>query len=454
LTIYIIIAIIELINVRSGMKRRIDLRLLEWKMQPKRKPMVVRGARQVGKTFSIRVLGKSFKSFVEVNFEETDEVKAFFSGNLDPAGIIEKLSLYYKIPIIENESLLFFDEIQACPEAFRSLRFFYEKMPGLHVIAAGSLLEFALSRIASFGVGRIEYSYMYPLSFPEFLDATQEENLGKIIAVSGYGNPVHEVFHATLLERLKIYLILGGMPEAVRCYAESKNILECQKILDGLLTAFYDDFAKYKARLPVIRLKEVFKSTVLQAGTKFKYSRISGERATTYKECLDALVEAGLAYKVYHTSARGLPLGAQVDEKKFKVVFFDTGLFQRMLGLNLSEFIVSDFNGLINRGQIAETFSCCEMIANHRSDVKPEIYYWHRESRASNAEVDYVVSVQDRIIPIEVKAGTKGQMQSMMIFLEERGLENGVRISAENFARYGNIFTVPLYAAGNIWRLF
>ncbi|MBN1413037.1 MAG: ATP-binding protein [Spirochaetales bacterium] len=428
--------------------------MLEWKKRKGRKVMVVRGARQVGKTYSIRALGSTFPNFLEVNFEETREVRDFFSGNLDPAGIIERLAIYYSIPVREGETLLFFDEIQACPDALRSLRFFHEKMPGLHVIAAGSLLEFALSEIASYGVGRIEYSYLYPLSFLEFLDASGKQGLRETVKSAGYDRPVDPVFHKNLLDLLKMYLVTGGMPESVATYMKTNDPLVSQKVLDDLLTTLYDDFAKYRGRLPAGKLSEVFQSIMFQAGLKFKYSKISEERSSTYKNCLDLLVRAGLAYRIYHTSARGLPLGAQINDRKFKVLPFDAGIYQRISGLNLSRFMVADYDELINRGSIAEILVFLEMVAGHPAHLKPEIFYWHREARAGNAEIDYLVTINKKIIPIEVKAGTKGSMQSLYIFLSERALDCGIRISSENFTHMDRIRTMPLYAAGEVWRIF
>jgi len=198
---------------------------------------------------------------------------------------------------------------------------------------------------------------------------------------------------------------------------------------------------------------EVFKSISLQAGTKFKYSNISNERSSTYKTALDLLIRAGLAYKVFHTSARGLPLGAQIKDAKFKIAIFDVGIYQRMQGLDLSEYVISDYNSLINKGALAELFVYNELISSGSSSMKPEIYYWHREKRGSNAEVDYIVAVNGTILPIEVKSGTKGQMQSMFLFLEDRKLSTGIRLSGENFSKYEKVLAMPVYAARNIWSL-
>jgi len=434
------------------MKRTIDKELNTWKQRADRKVLLVRGARQVGKTYSIRELGKTFTYFLEVNFEENPQIGSFFKDSLNPPDINEKLAIFYNTPIKPGKTLLFFDEIQSCPEALRALRFYHEKMPGLHVAAAGSLLEFAISEIPSFGIGRIESLYMYPLTFEEFLPALGNDSLNAAIAAASFEKPLDPVIHEKILDKLRVFWLIGGMPRVVETYIKGKDLKACQVEIDNLVNSLYDDFAKYKSRVPVAFLQEVCRSIVFQTGDKFKYSNVAGEngKAASYKKALDLLVKAGLAYRVYHTSARGVPLGAQIDDKKFKVLIFDTGIFQRILGLDLSEYILSSYQTLVNRGNLAELFVGLALIAAEPPRLRPDLYYWHRESRASNAELDYIIAKNGQIIPIEVKAGTRGQMQSLYFFLEERGLPFGLRVSGENFSSYDRIKTLPLYATGRI----
>ncbi|MCP5048890.1 MAG: ATP-binding protein [bacterium] len=436
------------------MKRNVDKELLNWKHDPEHKALLVRGARQVGKTYSIRKLGETFKYFLEINFEETPDAKIFFERTRNPQELCEKLSIYFDIPIIPGETLLFLDEIQACLGALKSLRFFYEKMPQLHVVAAGSLLEFAIEEIPSFGVGRITSIFMYPMNFNEYLIASGSENMAKFIIDSSPQNPVDPLIHEKILDKLRTFQVIGGMPETVAVYLKYRDLRRCQKVLDDLITSIIDDFAKYKKRAPVHKLQEVFYSTVHQAGGKFKYSNVSPAGGSTggYKEALDLIIKSGIAHKVCHTSARGLPLGAQVNLKKFKILPLDTGVYQRVLGLDLSQHIISDFNDLINRGNLSELFVGIELISHQSPYLHPRLYYWHREAKSSNAEVDYIVSHGSSIIPIEVKAGTRGQMQSLHLFLTERNLSRGLRISAENHAVYDNIQTLPIYAVSNIFQ--
>jgi len=435
------------------MKRKIDAELKKWQSSNNRKVLLVRGARQVGKTYSLRKLGESFKYFLEVNFEENPQVGTFFKDSLNPLEINEKLSFYFNVPIKPGETLLFFDEIQACPEALRALRFYYERIPGLHVAAAGSLLEFVLSEIPSFGVGRIESLYMYPMSFGEFLEASGNDFLNQAIAAASVKKPIDPLIHNKILDRLKIFLVLGGMPKVVEVFINERDLAPCQVELDNILNSLYDDFAKYHQKVPMLRLQEAFKSVIFQTGNKFKYSSV-GEGITStyiYKDSLELLGRAGLIYKVFSTAARGLPLGGQLDLKKFKVLIFDTGIYQRVLGLDISEHIIAEFSELVNRGRLCELFVGIELVEGQSPRLRPELYYWHREARSSNAEVDYVVSRKHQIIPIEVKSGLKGQMQSLRLFMAERSLKRGIRISGENFATYEDIEVLPLYAVSLIF---
>ena len=248
--------------------RKIDNELLLWKSEDGRKPLLLRGARQVGKSSSVRKLGESFESFLEINFEENKKIYSLFSGDLTPQILCENLSLMFDMEIIPGKTLLFFDEVQACIPAISSLRFFYEKMPGLHVIAAGSLLEFALTEIPSFGVGRLRSVYMYPLSFDEFLDAIGQEKLRELKSKANAQNPLTEPLHDKLLTLLKKFLIIGGMPEVVLNYVTKNDLRDCQRVLEDLISSFRADFAKYKVKIPSLRIREVFESVVQQAGGK------------------------------------------------------------------------------------------------------------------------------------------------------------------------------------------
>ena len=433
------------------MKRAIDKHLLEWKDDPRRKPLVIRGARQVGKTYSVRRLGGTFPYFLEVNFEKDRRLASLFTGALDPKPICEKLAAYFQVPVKPGETLLFFDEIQACPDAIRALRFFYEDYPELHLVAAGSLLEFALAEIPSHGVGRLANLFMHPLSFMEFLDALGHGSLLQLIQTATPSRPLDDIFHQKLLDILRIFLIIGGMPEVSGRYVAERDIPACQRLLDDIILTMRDDFAKYRKRAPLNRLEELFHAIHFQTGNKFKFSGIDPTvKSTLFKDCLDMLGQAGLVHRITHTNARGIPLGAQIKPNMFKAILFDVGVHQRIQRNDITPLLLAHRDREINRGGIAEAFVGTELVKYGPPQLPPALYYWHREARSSNAEVDYILQKGAEIIPIEVKSGSKGQMQSLHLFLTERNLSEGIRVSMENFTEYGAIMTVPLYAVSRI----
>jgi predicted AAA+ superfamily ATPase len=434
-------------------KRSIDSALLQWNNESRRKPLILRGARQVGKTSAVRQLSKNFKYYVEINFENKDHAAAknVFAIHSDPKVICRELSLLFNKPIVAGATLLFLDEVQSCVDAITALRYFYEQYPELHVITAGSLLEFALEEIPSFGVGRIDSMFMHPLSFSEFLSANGHEMWVEQINKSNSENPVFEALHNKILEQLKIFLIIGGMPEVVAEFVKTKDFLRCNKLLNSLLESFRNDFAKYKKRIPSTRINEVFNSVALQAGGKFVYEHVSQNlNNEQVKKSLELLLMAGLCYQVTHTSADGIPLGASINPKYRRVIPLDTGLYQRILNLNVSNILLSNDFEVINKGAIAEIFVGCELKKNAPYYKNNELYCWVREKKNTNAQIDYVVQQDEKIIPIEVKSGTTGKMQSLFLFLEEKKCPFGIRTSLENFATYDKIKVVPLYAIGNM----
>ncbi|MGB8491263.1 MAG: AAA family ATPase [Bacteroidales bacterium] len=434
-------------------ERSIDKELLEWKNQPLRKPLLIRGARQVGKSSSVRNLGRTFEYFIELDFISNKSIHRLFEGDIDPVRIYEELSLIFNTPIIPNKTLVFFDEIQSCIPAITSLRYFYEKTPDIHLIAAGSLLEFALKDLPSFGVGRISSIYLYPFSFSEFLLAFKERTLVQLIEVFNFNKPLSETLHTKLKQYLIRFITIGGMPEVVASYVNGKSLIDCQKILEELTNSFYDDFAKYKSRVPSTRLRGVFSSVIMQTGSKFVISQIESQsNHLQLKESLELLVQAGIIFSVVHSSSNGIPLGAQTNNKFRKYLIFDTGIYQRFLNLDLSELLLNTEISLVNKGVIAELHVGLELIKAQPDNQAPSLHYWQREKKGSQAEVDYVIELGDKIIPIEVKSGIKGKMQSLRIFIEEKGSKFGVRTSLENFSRMKEIRIIPLYAIGKIFK--
>lgn len=433
------------------LRRTIDEELLKWKFAEKRKPLILRGARQVGKTSSVKNLAQHFNYFVEINFDESPSFSMIFQKNLSVFEVCEQLSVLTNTPIVAGETLLFLDEIQSCIPAISMLRYFYEKMPKLHVIAAGSLLEFALADIPSFGVGRVRSIYMYPLSFTEFLMAQGENLLLEQLNKANVSKPLSEPVHQKIINQNKKFLIIGGMPEAVSIYVNSKDLLEVQRVLNDLLISVQADFAKYKTRVPLARLVEVFNAIAQQVATKFTYSYPNATlNNLQIKEAIELLKMAGLVYAVTHSAANGFPLGAEINPKKTKYLIFDTGIFQRILGLNIADLLINDDFNAINKGHIAELHVGLELLKAESCYQKTDLYYWQRDAKNSQAEVDYVCQFNNAIVPIEVKAGTKGSMQSLYLFLKEKKLPQGFRISLENFASMEQVNILPIYAIQNL----
>jgi predicted AAA+ superfamily ATPase len=435
-------------------KRHIDSNLQLWKRAVPHKPLLLRGARQVGKSSSVREFGKQFEFFLEINFEkkEHQDAKKIFERNSSPKRITDELFAMFGVPIVSGKTLLFLDEVQTCIPVISSLRFFYEEMPDLHVIAAGSLLEFALEEIPSFGVGRVRSLFMYPLSFDEYLRANHLTALADLIKKSSPEQPLSEALHHQCLNHLVQFVVLGGMPEVVATYSKGGSLQECQQILDDLTVTFDDDFAKYKARVPSSRLKDVFLSIMEQTGSKFSYSKVSQTiKHEHIKNAVKLLIMAGLVYPVTHSSANGIPLAAELNHKFCKYAVFDTGIMQRFLGLDLSKILLGDTLEQVNKGSMAELFAGLEIVKSQPRHQQVQLYYWQREQRGSQAEIDYLAQIGNAIVPIEVKAGTRGAMQSLRLFLEEKNSAKGIRTSLENFGKIENVEIYPLYAVPNIF---
>ena len=435
-------------------KRKIDYELERWASANERKPLLLRGARQVGKTSAVRHFGEKFKHFVQVDFNERHDVHYLFEGTFSPHEICQMMSVLFRTHIIAGATLLFFDEIQACASAMIRLRYFYEKFPELHLIAAGSLLEFALETLPSYGVGRVRSIFMYPFSFEEYLWATGNEALATMINASSPDKPLPLPIHEQALRLLRVFMVIGGMPAVVARYCEDGNLLECQNILSELVLSFRDDFAKYRTKVPSSRIDATFRSIAEQGLGKFVYNRVDTDASTAQiKTAVETLILAGLAYPVTHSSANGIPLGAEINEKYRRMILLDTGLLQRILNLDISDILSSNDIQLVNRGAIAETFVGTELVKSASCYSPYPLYCWHREKAGSNAEVDYVVQLDTRIFPIEVKSGSKGSMQSMRLFMEAKGIDRGIRTSLENFSSYDDILVYPLYAISDIGNL-
>lgn len=423
-------------------KRYIDDNLQAWKLDTDRKPLLVRGARQVGKSCAVRQFGRSFKYFLEVNFERDRDVAEFFKGNIDVHIITEKLSMYYGIPVEAGNTLLFFDEIQSCPEAIHSLWFFREDYPQLHVVAAGSLLEFALNNMRSYGVGRISSLFVYPLSFDEYLGAV---GCGSLVRMKKEGKPLPDAFHKKLTEHFRRFMMVGGMPAAVAKYAASGSFLSTSRVIADLKEAYFDDFAKYAGKSDPMLLRYTLMSVARQVGAKFVYSQVEGGfRTEQIKNALTLLRDAGLIIPVYHTAANGLPLGAEVNTKFVKYCLIDNGLMLNLLGMTDNsgmierEILVDSAEHLVDKGGIAEMIAGLEILKSMNPYERHDLYYWQDLTKGNIAEVDYIIAKDGQVVPLEVKSGVKGSMQSLYALLAKphKHFPYAVRCSLENFGEF------------------
>lgn len=443
-------------------KRHIDEELEIWKTSRNRKPLLVRGARQIGKSSSIRNFAKQFKYFVEVNFETRKEIARIFEQEYDVSTICERLSILTSTPVIPGETLLFLDEIQACKAALKSLWFFKENLPGLHIVAAGSLLEFALQEITSYGVGRVSSFFMYPMSFEEFLWALGKDGWVESLRQASVEYPLFEALHKELVSVYRTFLMVGGMPASVKAWIETKDFRECINELADIQQTYYDDFSKYGKAISLDLLRDTLTSVVAQTGGKFTYSKVSGGYSSEeIKRALKRLTEAGLIKPVRMTAANGLPLGGEVNEKFTKYLYIDSGLLLRVLDLDfggaepVTELILAGSEeDIVNKGKLAELSVGWELVkgADHRHRF--ELYYWENLAKGATSEVDYVMAKDMRVLPIEVKSGTSGKMKSLRFFMEKKNLSKGIRSSLENFGEIIidsgedplHINIIPLYA--------
>jgi predicted AAA+ superfamily ATPase len=396
------------------MERFIFKDLRDWVNKPRRKPLLLRGARQVGKTWLVDELGKQeFDNYIKIDFEESPGYRSIFDGDLDPQHICAELEIRTGIDIAVSNTLLFFDEVQACPRAIMALRYFYEKLPDLHVLAAGSLLEFAFSEI-SFPVGRIQTMEIQPFNFSEFLLAAGYAKAAKICC-----SPIEEVSDAThefLIEQLRIYWLVGGMPECVDVYISTNSIKSATEVQDEIIETYQLDFNKYRPKTDINCLKTVFSSLAAQVGLQIKYTGLASDfTIPTIKKAFESIQMARIAAKIKAVSSPGIPLEVRASEKKFKSIFLDIGLMNRTIGLEYNEAFMHKNLLAIYKGQLAEQFVGQEFEALDRR----QLYYWARDAKNSNAEIDFLEVRDGRLIPVEVKDGPSGRLRSLHLFRDQ-----------------------------------
>ena len=445
------------------MKRTSERYLSAWRDRPGRKPLVIRGARQVGKTYLIKTWAAGcFESVVTVDLERERDLHGLFDLS-DPERLLEELALLKGRPLVPGKSLLFLDEIQACPKALAQLRYFHELTPGLHIIAAGSLLDFALREFEySMPVGRIEFLHLHPMSFEEFLEAAEGVALVEYLQRVTLGNPPTEAVDRKLAEVLRRYFFVGGMPEAVRAYAERKDLLEVQRIQAALVETVQADFAKYGPRRLHELMRKTYRHVAQNVGRKIKFVNISREeRSADVRRALELLTLSRVVQPIIHTAANGLPLGAEQDEKQFKALFLDIGLANSLCGLDL---VGADQLITVHEGALAEQFVGQQLLAIAAEFEPPQLFYWAREARNANAEVDFLATSAQEIVPIEVKAGKSGTLRSAFQFLREKHRRLAARaymgpLTLEEVELPGDnpipvkLLSVPLYACGQLHRL-
>ena len=394
------------------MLRFIDNDLRRWQKSTRRKPLILRGARQVGKTWSIKEFGKSrFESLALVDLERNHSLRKLFDGDLKVTRICSDLEVLLQQKITPGKTLLFFDKIQACPRAITALRYFYEEMPELHVVAAGSLLEFALEE-SSFPVGRVQFLNLYPLCFAEYLEAIG--NGAAATAVLGNPAEISPAVHELLREELKRYFFIGGMPAAVKAYLENNSLRDAFEVQQEIAESYRMDFAKYTPRVDRFCLDSVFTSLSQHIGQQIKYARLGeGYSNPTLKKSFDALCLAQVARRIPSVDPSGLSLGATASAKVFKALMLDIGLMRYLSGMpNDIEYAKSDLLA-IYRGAMAEQFVGQEMLAAQQGTL----YYWERAAKNSSAEVDYLAVLNGQIHPVEVKSGATGSLRSLHLFL-------------------------------------
>ena len=457
--------------MQEYIQRNIDVELLEWKNNPMRKPLLLRGARQVGKSSAVRHFGKEFKYFAEVNFERHKAVKTFFQGDIDIRLIAQKIAKYINVPIEEGETLLFLDEIQECPEAIMALRFFKEDYAGLHVIAAGSLLEFTLQELPTYGVGRIHTLFMYPMTFDEFLKANDENGLIDMKGQADSRHPLDDAFHEKLVEYFRIYLLVGGMPEAVLAWIKTHDFNQCSRVQEDIILTYDDDFSKYKKRVSPDLLRTTMRGICHQTGEKITFKQISADyRSSQIREAVRLLTLAGLTTPVVATSGNGIPLDAEANEKNMKILFLDSGLLLTVLQLegNLAQHLIEQImtgnpQKLVNKGGLVEMVAGLEILRNKPCVQRQRMFYWEKSGN-SIAEIDYLDIFNLKVTPIEIKSGTQGGMKSLWLFMREKHLTEAIRCSFENFGEFSytdsqadnavrHITIVPLYALENLQKM-
>lgn len=422
-------------------------KLLKWKQNKRRKPLIIEGARQVGKTWLMKEFGRqAYADTVYVNFDSNSRMAELFASDLDTDRLIMGLELYAGRKIDPNNALLIFDEVQEVPRALASLKYFYENAPQYHIVCAGSLLGIALHQGTSFPVGKVDFLKLYPLSFKEFLMTTDKERFAELLDKQDFDMVTR--FKQTYIDALKYYYFVGGMPEAVQSFAENKDFNEVREIQKRILAAYEQDFSKHAPNEIVPRLRMLWNSIPSQLAKenkKFIYGLVrEGARAKEYETAIMWLSDCGLVHKVSRVNAAGIPLRAYEDLKAFKLFVVDVGLLGCMAGLRQRTLL--DGNDLLVefKGALTEQYVCQQLKTIEGLDV-----YYYTNDRGS-CEVDFVVDTGEQIVPIEVKAEVNLRAKSLKTYQEKFSPEISVRTSMSDYKKEEWLVNLPLYAIDQI----
>ena len=425
-------------------------KLLKWKQSKRRKPLIIEGARQVGKTWLMKEFGRqAYADTVYINFDSNSRMAELFASDLDTERLIMGLELYVGHKIDPEQSLLIFDEVQEVPRALASLKYFYENAPQYHIVCAGSLLGIALHQGTSFPVGKVDFLKLYPLSFKEFLMATDKARFADLLDQQDFS--MITSFKQTYIDALKHYYFVGGMPEAVQSFAEDKDFNEVREIQKRILMAYEQDFSKHAPNEIVPRLRMLWNSIPSQLAKenkKFIYGLIrEGARAKDYETAMMWLSDCGLVYKVSRVNAAGIPLRAYEDLKAFKLFVVDVGLLGCMTGLR--QCVLLDGNDLFSefKGALTEQYVCQQL-----KTIEDLGIYYYTNDRGS-CEVDFVVDTGEQIIPVEVKAEVNLRAKSLKTYREKFSPEIAVRTSMADYKKEEGLVNLPLYAIGQITRI-
>ena len=450
----------------SDMKRRQLDYIKAWANRKTRKPLIIRGARQVGKTTLVRLACREMGlELIELNMEDSQEFPPLLPQN-DPHKVFQAIALSKQLSGIDpDKHLFFFDEAQVCAALIPFLRYCFERAPEYRVILTGSLLEFVLAADNySFPVGRVEFLYLGPMTFEEYLGGTNNQGAVELLQQVSVENPLNEANHRTFLKHLRNYLIVGGMPEAINVYRETRSYLEVERTKQGIITTYQADFHKYSHTADIHLVNRVLAVIPMQLGQKVMYSRLSeGSRSEQVKRVLELLELAKVIQRCFHSHGDGLPLSAQQKTNHFKLLFLDVGLVQSMLGISLAAIETTPEINEIAKGALAEQFVGQHLMYHRPMFEAPSIYYWERLVKQSTAEVDYLVPWDQRVLPVEVKSGHKGHMKSLQQFLLEKKGGRALRFSSgplllrdyeyNRGAHHYRFINIPHYLVGQWSRL-